>query len=204
MTLREEAAPSRALVGALVLAVALVAGCARGGGATERGDPDRPYAGLEARPIKALAPERVTDLLAGRGAGYALAAELNRYPGPRHVLEQRAALDLRPEQEARVRAVFAAMEQEAQRHGRELVALEAELDRAFAGGAVTPAELARLTAALAAVEGRLRHTHLAAHLETKAVLSAEQVARYDRLRGYTGAAARTPESGHHGAAGHGR
>ncbi len=143
--------------GILVLVTALVAGC--GSGPATEGS--RPYAGLEGRPIKAMAPERIEELLAGRGAGYALAAELNRYPGPRHVLELRAALELRPDQEQQVRAVFAAMEQEAQRHGRELVALETEVDRAFGSGAVTPAELARLTAEIAAVEGVAAHAHLA-------------------------------------------
>lgn len=43
-----------------------------------------PYAGLPAREIKALSPEEIADLAAGRGMGLALAAELNGYPGPRH------------------------------------------------------------------------------------------------------------------------
>jgi len=46
---------------------------------------DTPYAGLETREIKALSPEEVEELLAGEGLGYALAAELNRYPGPREI-----------------------------------------------------------------------------------------------------------------------
>ncbi|HEY0442316.1 MAG TPA: hypothetical protein VGD36_19780, partial [Xanthobacteraceae bacterium] len=41
----------------------------------------QPYAGLEARPVKALS-EQIADLRAGRGMGLALAAELNGYPGP--------------------------------------------------------------------------------------------------------------------------
>ena len=46
-----------------------------------------PYAGMQARPIKALSEQQVADLAAGRGMGLALAAELNGYPGPSHVLE---------------------------------------------------------------------------------------------------------------------
>jgi hypothetical protein len=46
-----------------------------------------PYAGMQARPIKALSAEQIADLKAGRGMSLALAAELNGYPGPRHVLE---------------------------------------------------------------------------------------------------------------------
>lgn len=172
---------------ALVLAVTFTAGCTRGAGTvvTNAGAQTQPYAGFEARPIKALAPERVADLLAGRGAGYALAAELNHFPGPTHALEFGSELQLRPNQEQRVREVFAAMQGDAQRYGRELVDLEAELDRAFTGGTITMAELARLTGEIAAVEGRLRRTHLAAHLELKTILTAEQTARYDELRGYT-------------------
>lgn len=168
------------------LAAVLAAGC------TGRldGDPTTPaaqtqlYAELAGRPIKALAPEWVADLLAGRGAGYALAAELNHYPGPTHVLELASRLQLRSDQEQRVREVFAAMQEDAQRYGKQLVDLEAELNRAFRGGAISRAELARLTGAIAATEGRLRDVHLAAHLEMKSILTAEQVTRYDELRGY--------------------
>jgi hypothetical protein len=185
-----------ALVG---LAGVLVAGVGVGCALTDRGedaasddpapatrDPAQPYAGLEQRPIKALAPERVADLLAGRGAGYALAAELNSYPGPRHVLELRAELALTPEQQRVAEEASAGMEAEAKALGAQLVDLETELDRQFRARTVTSAELARLTTAIAAVEGQLRQVHLGAHLTTTAVLTPEQVARYDRLRGYTG------------------
>ena len=47
----------------------------------------QPYAGLQARPVKALSDQQIADLRAGRGMGLALAAELNGYPGPMHVLE---------------------------------------------------------------------------------------------------------------------
>lgn len=145
---------------------------------------DQPYAGLEERSIAALAPERVGDLLAGRGAGYALAAELNHYPGPSHVLQLAETLRLRPDQRARTKEIFSAMQGEARTLGERLVELEAELDRAFRAGGITEPALAELTAKIAAVEGRLRHVHLAAHLKTKAVLAPDQVARYDQLRGY--------------------
>jgi hypothetical protein len=59
-----------------------------------------PYAGMQTRPIKALSKQQVVDLKAGRGMGLALAAELNSYPGPIHVLSDK--LGLTPEQKARV------------------------------------------------------------------------------------------------------
>ena len=46
-----------------------------------------PYAGLQKREIKALSDEQIKDLKSGKGMSLALAAELNGYPGPAHVLE---------------------------------------------------------------------------------------------------------------------
>lgn len=142
------------------------------------------YAGLEEREVKALESSQIEDLLNGRGAGYALAAELNHYPGPTHVLELADELDLSREQRAAVSAVKASMQEEARRLGAELVAAEQALDTAFAKGRINTAELAELAALTAEVEGRLRTTHLAAHIETRGVLTEVQVARYDELRGY--------------------
>ncbi|NIN54376.1 MAG: hypothetical protein GTO38_03650, partial [Hydrogenophaga sp.] len=48
---------------------------------------ETPYAGLERREIKALAAEQVRAHLDGDGMALALAAELNAYPGPMHVLQ---------------------------------------------------------------------------------------------------------------------
>jgi len=175
-------------VTAMALMVALTAGCAGGqvSSPTKSATQAQPYAGLENRPIRALAPERVEDLLAGRGAGYALAAELNHYPGPTHVLELASELQLRSDEEQRVHEVFSAMQRDAQQYGKQLVGLEAELDQDFGRGAITQAELSRLVGEIATVEGRLRNTHLAAHLGIKGILTPEQVSRYDQIRGYTG------------------
>ena len=187
---------------ALLALAVLLAGCATAPAPATR-DPAQPYAGLEQRPIKALAPEHVADLLAGRGATYALAAELNSYPGPRHVLDLAAELALTPEQRRAAEEVYAAMEAEAKQLGQHLVEREAALDRAFAGGAATVDEVARLAGEAAATEGQLRAVHLRAHLAMKAVLTPEQVARYDRLRGYAGSTGDTAPGGEsHGAGRH--
>jgi Spy/CpxP family protein refolding chaperone len=190
---------TRTRLTALLAVTVLLVGCATAPAPATR-DSSQPYAGLEQRPIKALAPERVADLLAGRGASYALAAELNSYPGPRHVLDLAAGLALTPEQTRAAEEAYAAMEAEARRLGRQLVEREAALDRAFAGGAANADEVARLAGEAAATEGQLRAAHLRAHLAMKAALTPEQVARYDRLRGYAGDTA--PGDGGHGAGGH--
>src|SRR5690606_19670228 len=72
-----------------------------------------PYAGWDGRAIKALSPEQVDDLQNGRGMGLALAAELNGYPGPRHVLELAEPLELTAEQRAEAQRLFDAMQAEA-------------------------------------------------------------------------------------------
>jgi hypothetical protein len=59
-----------------------------------------PYGGLERRRIKAMSDEDAAGLLAGRGMALALAAELNGYPGPMHVLEHADALGLSGAQRA--------------------------------------------------------------------------------------------------------
>jgi len=158
---------------------------------TSTPNPTQPYTGLETRPIKALAPSRADDLLAGRGAGYALAGELNHYPGPRHVLDLATELQLTPAQEQAAQDAFAPMDQQAKLLGSQIVDLESQLDRAFADGSITDDRLSVLTGQIAQVDGQLRAVHLAAHVKMGAVLTAEQVGRYDELRGY---AAVDPES----------
>lgn len=145
-----------------------------------------PYVGFEARQIKALGPDEIAAYENGDGMRYALAAELNHYPGPKHVLELAGDLELSGEQKRRVEQIFEVMRENARDLGAEIVAAERELDLAFAGGTIDDDQLQRQTAAIAELQGRLRAIHLAAHLATRAVLTPEQVERYDALRGYAG------------------
>ena len=143
-----------------------------------------PYAGLEARLIKTLSEQQIADLRAGRGMGLALAAELNGYPGPMHVLEMADALDLSREQRAKMQELFAAMKAEAIPLGERLIAQEGELDKAFASKTITAATLAASTEAIGATHSALRQTHLKYHLSTVEVLMSAQNQRYAELRGY--------------------
>jgi Spy/CpxP family protein refolding chaperone len=144
----------------------------------------QPYAGLQERPIKALSGQQIADLKAGRGMGLALAAELNGYPGPMHVLELADRLGLTAEQRARTQDLFAAMKAEAVPLGEQLIAQEADLDRQFADKTMTPARLEASTNAIGATTGALRRAHLKYHLATLDVLAAAQAQRYVELRGY--------------------
>jgi hypothetical protein len=153
-----------------------------------------PYSGMQARPIKALSDQQVGDLQAGRGMGLALAAELNGYPGPSHVLELADKLDLSPAQRARVQRLFDAMKQEALPLGSKLIKQEAELDRQFVTRTITPKSLKAATDAIALTQGTLRETHLKFHLSTVTVLSTAQMQKYSELRGYS---AHNPSQMHH-------
>jgi hypothetical protein len=101
-----------------------------------------------------------------------------------HVLELAERLSLTPAQRAAVEDSRMRMSTEAKRLGAELVAEEQALDRAFAAGRITPEEIDRRTGRIGELQGRLRATHLKAHLETRAILESGQIARYDSLRGY--------------------
>jgi hypothetical protein len=144
----------------------------------------QPYAGLEQRDIRALAPERVADLLAGRGAGFALSAELNHYPGPTHVLQLAEQLELTIEQHDAVSAVKTAMQEEAAALGARLVDEEQNLDDAFRSGTITAEQVSSMTERISGLEGQLRNVHLQAHVVLADVLTESQVATYDALRGY--------------------
>lgn len=146
----------------------------------------QPYAGQEARAVKSLSAEEVADLLSGRGMGTAKAAELNRYPGPAHVLELKERLALTPEQEDRTRAIHADMQSRASVAGRRVVDAERALDEAFAKGAIDETGLTTQVRETGLLLAEFRLTHLAAHIKMKVLLSPEQIARYGELRGYSG------------------
>lgn len=143
-----------------------------------------PYAGAQQRAIKALSEQQVADLRASRGMGLALAAELNGYPGPLHVLELADRLHLTSDQRARVQRLFDAMKVEAAAAGERVIDAERTLDSAFADRSITEARLVELTAAAGAAQATLRATHLKYHLATVEVVTPDQRQRYAELRGY--------------------
>jgi len=154
---------------------------------------DSSYAGLETRQIKALSAEQIAGYLDGDGMGMALAAELNSYPGPKHVLELADSLRLTDDQHSRVEKIADEMKVAAVRLGTIIVDREARLDSLFAGGGITDQSLEALLAELGRLQGELRYAHLRAHLATRAVLTEHQRMLYDGLRGY----GHTEEHQHH-------
>jgi hypothetical protein len=143
-----------------------------------------PYAGMEGRAVKALSDQQIADLEAGRGMGLALAAELNFYPGPVHVLELADALQLSNEQRTATKALLDAMKAETIPLGRQIIAEETALDRLFAARRITRTSLDAATSRLGAAHGDLRAAHLRYHLVMTEMLTPAQLTRYAELRGY--------------------
>ena len=148
------------------------------------GSPSSPYAGQQSRDVKALSADEVESLLAGKGMGFAKAAELNGFPGPAHVLELAPELRLTDEQRRQTEALFASMQEKAQSAGRALVDEERRLDALFRTKAVTSESMARSLSRIGELQAEVRSAHLAAHVAQARILTDEQAARYASLRGY--------------------
>ena len=145
---------------------------------------ESPYAGQEYRSIKSMSPQDIEALENGEGMGLAKLAELNRYPGPKHVLDLAQQLSLTPEQVAETRSLFDDMQSRAVAVGHELLAAEAELDRAFEENEINAEMLESALLEIGETRARLRFVHLEAHLRQKLLLTDAQITLYNLIRGY--------------------
>jgi hypothetical protein len=154
----------------------------------------QPYGGQQTRGIKALSELQIDDLRAGRGMGLALAAELNGYPGPIHVLELADALGLSEAQRTVMQSLVAAMRAETVPLGERLIAAEAALDQKFADRSISGETLETAVRAIGEAGATLRSAHLKYHLATAETLTQRQIETYNAMRGY---AVETPSPKHH-------
>ena len=144
-----------------------------------------PYAGEQTREIKALSADEIEQLRAGHGMGLARPAALNSYPGPRHVLDSAAELQLTADQIAALTREFDSMKTAAILVGEKIIARETALDHLFTSKHATAEIVRALTVEIGQLQGELRAVHLNAHVATVAILTPAQVARYNDLRGYS-------------------
>ncbi len=142
------------------------------------------YAGQQNREIKSLSQSDIEGYLAGKGMGLAKAAELNGYPGPRHVLDLSEQLKLTSEQIQESNALFDSMQTDSKKLGADLIDLERQLDHLFANEEADQAKLKALLLAIGEVQSRIRYAHLAAHIEQKKILTPQQIVLYEQYRGY--------------------
>lgn len=146
-----------------------------------------PYAGQELRDIKSLSDKDVQSLQNGTGeafGGVAKLAELNGYPGPRHVLDMASELQLADEQRMEIDLIYQNMSNKAKSIGAAIIAVEQDMDRAFANKTITEENLKLMLDNSANLYGQLRFVHLSAHLDTMQMLTMEQVQMYNTIRGY--------------------
>ena len=146
-----------------------------------------PYAGEERRAIKSLSAKEVQSLQNGGGMGFAKLAELNHFPGPKHVLDARDELELSPSQLAATKSLYEEMHRNAVILGEELLLAESRLDQDFEAGTIRSDALRAALLEIGTIRARLRYVHLESHLRQRKLLTAEQINKYDELRGYHGA-----------------
>ena len=146
---------------------------------------EQPYSGLTDRSIKALSSSETKGLLAGEGMGLALAAELNAYPGPKHVLELAEQLNLSEQQHQKTERIYFAMQSEARQIGKNIIEQERVLDQYFKNRQIDQQRLELLINKISALKSRLRFVHLNAHLSLYTVLTEHQHRQYQQLRGYS-------------------
>ena len=147
-----------------------------------------PYSGQETRWIKSLSQDDIQSRQEGSGVafgGMAKLAELNGYPGPRHVLEMTDQINLTNEQLEQIEALFTQMKAEAIPLGEQIIDIEKEIDAAFIEKSITPEALQTRLNQSADLYGQLRFVHLKYHFNTIDILTSEQVETYNELRGYT-------------------
>ena len=154
-----------------------------------------PYAGEEHRAVKSLSSKEIDALKSGKGMGFAKLAELNRFPGPRHVLDLKDKLELTDSQLTDTQALFDEMLSEAKALGEQLIDAESRLDLSFEEGTINADSLQSALADIGRIRSQLRFVHLRAHLRQKKLLTETQISRYNELRGYEAATA--VHSGHH-------
>ena len=157
-------------------------------GSASASDLRSPYAVHPGTAASGLLPEEVEGLVSGKGMALALAAEVNGYPGPRHVLDAADAgqLALQPDQRAAVERLNAQMLDGAQAKGQEILRVEARLAQRFRDGQIDDATLGEILNRIGQLRAELRFIHLRTHLTTRALLTADQIARYNTVRGYEG------------------
>ena len=92
--------------------------------------------------------------------------------------------------------IFEDMKSKAVSLGRQLVEKERLLDSRFGDAKISDAELVQLVTEISVLHGKIRAAHLQAHLAQRAALTADQLMRYDTLRGYQGSGTHGQHHGH--------
>ncbi|MCU7933917.1 MAG: hypothetical protein KZQ99_03435 [Candidatus Thiodiazotropha sp. (ex Dulcina madagascariensis)] len=147
---------------------------------------DSNYSGLQANALKSLSNQEITGYLNGKGMGFSKVAELNHFPGPRHVIDLASELSLSKQQIHEANSIYQSMHLEAKKYGSEFVAKEREIEHLFLSQNVDSQNLKILVRESAELKGKIRLAHLKAHISQKQLLTRDQIRKYDEIRGYVG------------------
>lgn len=131
---------------------------------------------------EAVPPDK-ENLLKGLGMGLASIAELNNYPGPKHVIELKSELGLTRDQLKKTEALDKVVTSAAVAKGEEIVLAEEELSKLFEAGTINEKVLRSKLEEIGKLRADLRFIHLQAHLRMKQILTAEQIKRYGEIKG---------------------
>jgi Spy/CpxP family protein refolding chaperone len=146
------------------------------------------YTGQQNRIIKSLSPEDIESLQTGTGdafGGMAKLAELNGYPGPRHVLDLANELKMSNEQKENITTIYDNMKIKSVELGQEILNVEKIANEEFINKTITDSQMKQLIFKSSEIYGQLRYAHLSTHLKMLAILTPEQVNLYNNLRGYS-------------------
>jgi Spy/CpxP family protein refolding chaperone len=135
--------------------------------------------------IRGIDPATIEGYRTGAGLGMALPAELNGYPGPRHVLDLADELELTSGQQTQIQALFDDMLPQAIALGEQILNQEAGLELAFRERTIDEESLRDRLGSIESLKAELRFVHLRTHLVTLDILTPHQVQLYNGLRGYT-------------------
>jgi len=134
--------------------------------------------------IKTLTSEQIKNYLNGEGMGLAKTAELNHFPGPKHVLDLAKELKLSQTQIDSTKKIFDLMKENAIYLGKIIIEKEKQLDQLFSSGTADEVSVKKLVTEIAKFQGELRFTHLNAHIQQKDILTSEQILTYESMRWY--------------------
>jgi len=153
------------------------------------------YSGQEKREIKSLSKNEISGYLNGKGMGFSKVAELNHFPGPRHVLDLAIELQLSKQQIEKTNILYQAMKIKAKKYGSFLVEKEKEIESLFLAKEVDSIKLEKLAKESAEFTAQIRLAHLEAHVSQQQLLTKKQIRKYDDLRGYS--SGKNQEHKHH-------
>jgi len=123
-------------------------------------------------------------LLNAEGMGLASYAEMNGYPGPKHVIELKEQLGLTTDQLKKTEGLVKGVELSGKLTGQEIVREEEELYKLFEGATANDRTVRAGVERIGKLRGELRFIHLQAHVKMKQILSGNQIQRYNELRGH--------------------